>query len=141
MGIGWLTAEYNYRAVKTKNKLLRDRQLRLDRQIEELHSLLQTEKDRVVEYQDLSAEAATYKDKFEKSESNLKRYENELSRVERTMMALRQRASSKEFFGNALGKIFIATIDDVLSPAKEESAKLSESAKNVFRKAKKAINE
>lgn len=141
LGAGWLSAEYNYRAVKTKNKLLGDRQLRLDRQIEELHQLLEIERNRVTELEELSAEAADYKAKFEKSESNIKRYEIELHRLEQTLLALRQRASSKEYFGNALSKVFIGTIDQMMSPTKEESEKLSESAKNVFRKAKKAINE
>jgi hypothetical protein len=141
LGIGWLSAEYNYRAMKTKNKVLKDRQMRLDRQVTELHQLLQSETERCEELTALSAEAGEYRAKLEKAESNLKRYENEIRRMEQTLVALRNRATSKEYFGNALGKVFCATIDQLLSPTKEESEKLSESARNVFRKAKKAINE
>jgi len=141
LGAGWLATEYNFRSVKSKNRLLRDRHQRLERQVEQLHVLLQTENQKVEELQELSAEAAEYREKFLKTESDLKRYENEVRRMEQTFAALRQRASSKEYLGSALGKMVIASIDKLLSPDKEESEKLSESARDVFRKAKRAIND
>ncbi|MDH5216463.1 MAG: hypothetical protein OEX19_02110 [Gammaproteobacteria bacterium] len=141
LAAGWLATEYNFRSVKAKNSLLRDRQQRLERQVEQLHVLLQTENEKVEELQELSAEAAEYREKYLKTESDLKRYENEVRRMEQTFVALRQRASSKEYFGSALGKLVVASIDKLLSPQKEESEKLSESARDVFRKAKRAIND
>ena len=141
LGAGWLATEYNFRSIKAKNRLLRDRHQRLERQVEQLHVLLKVENEKVEELHELTSEAVEYREKYLKIESDLKRYENEVRRMEQTFSALRQRASSKEYLGSALGKLVISSIDRLFSPTKEESEKLSESARDVFRKAKRAINE
>ncbi|MDH5216462.1 MAG: hypothetical protein OEX19_02105 [Gammaproteobacteria bacterium] len=140
LGVGWLSAEYGFRTLKTQNKLLKDRQQVLDHQLEQFKVALEAENRKVIELEELSSEAAAYRDRFDKSASDLKRYEEEIRRMEKTLLGLKERASSKEYFGNALGNIFVESIDKLLLPRADSSTKLSDSARDVFQKAKKNIN-
>lgn len=141
LGVGWLSAETGFRSLKTQNRLLKDRQHVLDRQLEQFHEALQEENKKVIELEELSSEAGAYRDKYHKSKDDLKRYEEEVKRMERTLLDLKERASSKDYFGNALGKIFVESIDKLLIPRVDKSDKLSDSARDVFQKAKKSISE
>jgi len=137
LGVGWLSAESGFRSLKTQNRLLKDRQQVLDRQLEQFQEALQVENKKVIELEELSSEAAAYRDKYNKANDDLKRYENEVKRMEKTLLGLKERARSKEYFGNALGNIFVETIDKLLSPEVNSPDKLSQSARDVFQKAKK----
>ena len=137
LGVGWLSAESGFRSLKTQNRLLKDRQQVLDRQLEQFQEALQVENKKVIELEELSSEAAAYRDKYNKANDDLKRYENEVKRMEKTLLGLKERARSKEYFGNALGNIFVETIDKLLSPEVDSPDKLSQSARDVFQKAKK----
>jgi len=143
LGVGWISAEYGIRSLKTQNRLLKDRQQVLNRQVEQFQEALQIENKKVIELEELSSEAAAYREKYLKSNNDLARYEEEVKRMEKTLLGLKERASSKEYFGNALGNIFVESIDKLLlnPPGKSKKNKLSDSARDVFRKAKRNLSE
>ncbi|MDH5546967.1 MAG: hypothetical protein OEZ43_15355 [Gammaproteobacteria bacterium] len=139
LGSGWLLSEYNIRTLRTRNRLLNERQARLERQVEELHNLYQIEQGKVEELTQLSAEANSYRQKLNEATAELDKLHDIMNRFETNMRNLRSRAMSREYFGNSLGKIIVTMVDKLIGPEVEKENQISDSVKNVFQKARRAM--